>query len=164
MNLCLGIDPGTYTGVALWDADEKRFAMLQAMSVHRALEYVAQTFLTHPMLPVIFEDARQRQWFGHTGREKLQGAGAAKRDASIWQDFLEDKGTPYLARRPGSGSTKWPADKFARITGHTERTNEHARDAGVLVYGLTAGEIASVVRSWEQQRANTARRTSAGRR
>lgn len=161
MNLCIGIDPGTHTGVAYWDADARRFVCLADKPVHRAIECVRATLLADPRVPVIFEDARQRQWFGHTGREVLQGAGAAKRDAVIWQDFLEDMGTPYIARKPSAGSTKWKADQFARVTGWTERTNEHARDAGVLVFGLTVAEIASVVRSWDQARANKAARSSA---
>lgn len=158
MNI-LGIDPGTNTGVALWNALEKRFLLVESMAVHRALEYVADQLRAQPMLPTIFEDARQRNWFGHSGREKLQGAGAAKRDAVIWQDFLEDKRAPYLARKPTSGSTKWPADRFHRLTGWTPRTNEHGRDAGVLVFGLNTSEIAGVIRSWEQLRANKATRS-----
>lgn len=162
MSLIFGIDPGTHTGVALWDCAAQRFKLLQALQVHRALELVASTCLAS-QVPVIFEDARQRQWFGHSGREKLQGAGAAKRDAAIWEHFLEDRGIPYIARAPSSGSTKWPALRFRQLTGWEEQTNEHARDAGVLVYGFKAHELASVVRSWEQRRANKTPRSSAGR-
>lgn len=156
----LGIDPGTHTGVALWDAAAQKFLLVESMAVHRALEYVADLERDSVMLPVIFEDARQRQWFGHTGREVLQGAGAAKRDATIWEDFLEDKGVPYIARKPSTGSTKWPAEQFKRLTGWQPRTNEHARDAGVLVYGFKVHELANVLRSWQQTCANKATGTS----
>jgi hypothetical protein len=163
VSLIFGIDPGTYTGVALWDAAAQRFKEVHALPVHRALEKVRAVLLADRAVPVIFEDARQRQWFGHTGREVLQGAGAAKRDAVIWQDFLEDIGAPYIARKPGAGSTKWKADQFARLTQWSERTNEHGRDAGVLVFGLTVADVANVVRSWDQMRANSTAHTSARR-
>lgn len=159
----LGVDPGTHTGVALWDAVAQRFEFVECLAVHRALVMVGDLLSVPNPPPVIFEDARLRNWFGHSGREVLQGAGAAKRDAVIWQDFLEDKGTPYLPRKPSSGSTGWDADRFRRLTGWANRTNEHGRDAGVLVFGLRDHEIASVVRSWDQVRANKTTRTPARR-
>lgn len=159
----LGVDPGTHTGLALWDAAAQRFLEVRETTVHRALEYVATLIVTDPLLPVVFEDARLRIWFGNAGRERLQGAGAAKRDATIWEDFLEDKGVPYVARKPASGSTGWKQDDFRRRTGWEGKTNEHARDAGVLVFGYRVHEVAQLIRSWEQQRANTATRTPARR-
>lgn len=156
----LGIDPGTNTGVALWDAELQRFDIVTTLPVHLALDLVGQYL---PAIPVIFEDARQRTWFGNTGREVLQGAGAAKRDARIWEDFLEDKGAVYIARKPSSGSTGWNDEKFRRLTHWGTRTTEHSRDAGVLVFGFKDHEIASVRRSWEQMRANKAAHTPARR-
>lgn len=160
----IGIDPGTHTGIADWDASTQRFTQIITLPVHRALAYVLEAIHTSPRPPVIFEDARQRTWFGHNvGRERLQGAGAAKRDATIWADFLEDHEVPHIARKPGAGSTGWNAEKFRHITKWEGRTSEHARDAGVLVYGLTAGEIASVIRSWSMSRAHPPAHTSARR-
>lgn len=163
-----GIDPGTHTGLALWDSLAGRFLELEALPVHRALERVAERLRAYPFTPVVFEDARLRTWFGGMDREQRkygnavrEGAGAAKRDATIWADFLEDKGAPCFPRKPSSGSTKWPADRFARVTGWTGRTNEHARDAGVLVFGLKVHEVATMCRSWQQARANSATRTQA---
>lgn len=165
----LGIDPGTHTGVALWNVEAQSFDQVGEMMVHRALEFVASLNLTG-CVPVIFEDARKRTWFGSMdaqqrkyGNAVREGAGAAKRDASIWDDYLEDKAIPYIARAPSAGSTKWDAEKFRRLSRWEHRTNEHARDAGVLVCGIRAGEWASVVRSWEQSRANKTPRTSARR-
>lgn len=161
--IIVGLDPGTHTGVAVWDCAAQRFQSVQALPVHRALEFVGGLIETTPLLPVIFEDARQRKWFGHDARQKQQGAGAAKRDAAIWDDFLEDKGVPYLARCPAAGSTKWPADRFRNLTGWTATTNEHARDAGVLVFGYRVHEAEQLVRSWEQRRANQAAHASTRR-
>jgi len=92
-------------------------------------------------LHVVFEDARQRTWFERERtvseyRGKLMGAGAAKRDAKIWEEFLTDYRIPFTAHKPQSGGTKWKAEAFARATGYRGRTNEHNRDAALLVYGL----------------------------
>lgn len=159
----IGVDPGTHTGVAVWDSAAAKFLSVEALPVHRALEFVRNQLQGMHCLPVIFEDARLRIWFGQSGREVLQGAGAAKRDAAIWDAFLEDMGCPYIARKPAAGSTKWSAEQFRRLTGWQFKTNEHGRDAGVLVYGYKVHEVAQVVRSWEQARANQATRTQARR-
>ena len=69
-------------------------------------------------------------------RGKLMGAGAAKRDAKIWEEFLQDYGIPYEAHKPQARGTKWSAETFANVTGYKGRTNEHNRDAALLVYGI----------------------------
>ena len=43
-------------------------------------------------------------------------------------------GVPYKAIAPAQNRTKVPADKFKALTGWQGRTNEHARDAAMLVW------------------------------
>ena len=144
MSLLIGIDPGEHTGFALWDVRHKTLLHVETMPLHRALKMVADCWhsstLTGEKMAVIFEDARQRKWFPREKsnaeyRGKLMGAGAAKRDARIWEEFLTDYGIPFTAHKPQAGGTKWSADYFAQVTGWTGRTSEHARDAALLVYG-----------------------------
>ena len=87
--ICIGIDPGTHTGVAVWDSREGKFLSLETLPVHRALEIVkemASPFwhmdkLYNEKMEVVFEDARQRTWFGRGDTNaKAQGAGSVKRD------------------------------------------------------------------------------------
>ena len=80
--------------------------------------------------------ARLRTWFANNGREALQGAGSIKRDCLLWETWLQSRGVPYKAIKPAAGATKWDAAKFQRITGWTKRTNEHARDAALLCFGV----------------------------
>jgi hypothetical protein len=85
---------------------------------------------------VVFEDARLRKWYGKADRERLQGAGSIKRDCTIWSEFLADlAGVRVLAVPPQAGATKWSAERFAKVTGWTSRTSEHARDAAMLLWG-----------------------------
>lgn len=150
----------------------RKFTRVESMAIHRALNEVEQIHRAFGcIVPVIFEDARLRTWFGAArdiNQEKYgagvrEGVGSVKRDALIWEDFLEDNGIPYLARKPSSGATKWKADVFQRTTGWTARTNEHGRDAGLLVYGYTLQDVQAAYRSWEQLRANKATATSSRR-
>ena len=142
--ICIGIDPGTHTGVAVWDSREGKFLSLETLPVHRALEIVkemASPFwhmdkLYNEKIEVVFEDARQRTWFGRGDTNaKAQGAGSVKRDCSIWEDFCKDYGIPFQAKHPVKGATKVSAEYFKMISGYQGRTSEHSRDAAMLVIG-----------------------------
>lgn len=134
----IGIDTGTHTGVAIWDGKGKRFLSIKTMPIHEALyklhDYIGLTYVT-----VVFEDARKRTWYGtqtaSRDRARLQGAGSIKRDCTIWEEALTDWGIPFEKVAPRNNMTKLSAEQFRRITGWTEQTNEHGRDAAMLVFG-----------------------------
>lgn len=135
----IGIDPGTETGLAVWDSHRGRFVSLDTLAIHKAMHKVGmwqQTCIdTGTELMVIFEDARQRTWFGDRSTAKLQGAGSVKRDCSIWEDYCTDMGIPFRAVPPQKGGTKVSSGYFKMISGWQGRTSNHARDAAMLVLG-----------------------------
>ena len=135
--ICIGIDPGTHTGLAVWDTREGKFLTLETMPIHQALTRVLLIADRHKDdVLVVFEDARQRTWFGKGDTNaKLQGAGSVKRDCSIWEDFCKDYEIPYQAKPPVKGATKVSVDYFKLISHYEGRTSEHARDAAMLVIG-----------------------------
>ena len=140
--ICIGIDPGEHTGLAVWDTETQAFAQLTTVPLHRALLQVLTLKESGETIHVTFEDARQRQWLPRERnlseyRGRLMGAGAAKRDARIWEEFLTDNAIPFTAVPPRKGATKWSPDTFARVTGYTGRTSNHARDAALLVFQRT---------------------------
>ncbi len=134
-NYYIGIDTGTTTGFALWDAKQKKLISVGSHPIHRAMRSVEECNRTAPVF-VRVEDARKRKWFGKSGREQLQGAGSIKRDAVIWEDFLKDLGIDFEMVAPKNNKTKLNDAAFKKMTGWKERTNEHARDAAMLVYGF----------------------------
>lgn len=134
----IGIDTGVNTGVAVWNQAEKKLTRVETLKIHEAMKLVETHIENHGKenVEVRFEDARLRKWFGNAGREQLQGAGSIRRDCTIWNDYLEDLGIEYKAVAPKNNATKLSADTFRKITGWTGKTNEHARDAVMLIYGI----------------------------
>lgn len=135
MRYFIGIDAGTHTGVAIWDKQEKRFVKIVTTSILKAIDIVRK-YNIEDEVQVRIEDARKRNWFGNAGRERLQGAGSVKRDCAIWEEFLNEEKIPYMLIAPKNNSTKMSADSFSRLTGYSGRTNEHNRDAAMLVFGI----------------------------
>lgn len=133
--MLIGIDPGVNTGFAIIGTCVNE---CKSAPIHEVMSWVMNATRYKPFIYV--EDARKRKWFGNNSRAKAQGAGSVKRDCKIWQDFLDDllkrdliKG--YDLVHPKNNSTKLKADKFKMLTGFKGRTNEHGRDAYMLIYG-----------------------------
>ena len=132
----IGIDCGVNTGISLYDREHKKLLIVDTESIHTVLNYVHAAYRNYKNeILVVVEDARQVRF--NTDKMKAQGAGSVKRDAKIWADFLEDYKIPHLMVRPKKAITKLSAERFKEITGWSERTNEHGRDAAMLVWGAT---------------------------
>jgi len=133
----IGIDPGVNTGIAVWDVKNKQVNYLitvmavQAEALCRGYKNMNRSFL------VRFEDARLRTWFGkEKGTAQLQGAGSIKRDCQRWEEFLTHYEIPFEEVAPKNNRTKMTAKEFKMLTGWEGQTNEHGRDAAMLVFGL----------------------------
>lgn len=134
--LIIGIDTGVNTGLSIFNIATSKLEFVASMAIHKAMRIVQES---KPLF-VRVEDARKRKWVTG-GREKLQGAGSVKRDAKIWEDFLTDENIPFEMVAPKNNKTKSDARAFMRETGWTKPTNEHGRDAAMLVYGLSANYL-----------------------
>lgn len=138
--ILIGIDTGTNTGMAIWDTKKRMFTSIETVKLYEALEVVTALAENNPgKIGVRFEDARLRKWIpdSHdykTEKGRAQGAGYVKAHSQIWEDFLKGKKIPYEAVAPRDNVTKINADFFATLTGWRGRTNEHNRDAAMLVF------------------------------
>jgi hypothetical protein len=136
--LAIGIDPGIETGLAIWDRILQKFMMIKTFGIYQAMITVRHNNLLQSInqndIIIRLEDARLRTWFDDAGPEKLQGAGSIKRDCSVWEEFIRYHGFPYELVPPKNNKTKWTSAAFIQATGWLEKTNEHARDAAMLVY------------------------------
>lgn len=140
--LYIGIDPGVNTGFAVWNKTEQKLDMLDTMTITQAMKTVEdfngvldEVTDTEYKVVVFMEDARQRNWFGQSGREKLQGAGSVKRDCAIWETFCQEADIELRKIAPKNNYTKLSAEQFRKLTGWKGRTSDHARDAAMLVFG-----------------------------
>jgi len=130
-NYLIGIDPGVKTGYA-WSSN----GVLQDVTSGVAVEIEQKVFLFSPGDVLVFiEDARKRKWFGKSGPERWKGAGSIMRDCKRWEEFCEHHDIPYRLIPPRCNTTKTDQDSFAKITKWEKRTNEHGRDAAMLIYG-----------------------------
>ena len=117
------------------------------MPIHRAMAVVQsyadmQKTGVGDKIIVRVEDPRQRTGFGtermtrEEERKRLQGVGSVKRDATIWEDYLTELGVEFEMVAPKRNITKMSQEYFKQLTGWKKQTNEHSRDAAMLVFGF----------------------------
>lgn len=135
--ILIGIDTGVNTGfaVAADRGNGGELEQVESLSITQAMEKVKALIEEWEISNVCLyiEDARKRTWFTG-GREKSQGVGSVKRDAQIWEDWCKEQGFKFVMIHPAANATKKKATDFKRMTGWVGRTNEHARDAAMLVF------------------------------
>lgn len=143
----VGIDPGKNTGVAVWDMKSQCLTLVDSCAVHEAMDMV-RGYKNRIM--VVVEDARKS---GGPSWKKL-GAGSVRRDSVIWEDFLQDEGIPYVMVAPNrkSNGGKVNAKYFATITRWVGRTNQHGRDAAMLVWGVQPYNVAKLKELYEKNK------------
>ena len=138
--IIVGIDPGVNTGLAVWDSSARQFLDIRCSGIVNAMEYLRRLREERKISLVVFEDARQRKWIPREKdlaefRGRAMGAGSVKRDSSIWEEWCEYNHIEFVKTPPRQGMTKWTDLAFRGVTGYDRRTNEHGRDAAMLVFG-----------------------------
>ena len=131
----IGIDTGVNTGIAVWQDGELQ--SVESMTITKAMRKIL-TLYPHKYTKLYIEDARK--WIGFNGKTKatqarLQGAGSVKRDAKIWEDWCKEHDYEVVFVKPMGKGLKKSAEEFKRITKWQGRTNEHSRDAAMIVFG-----------------------------
>ena len=138
--IVVGIDPGVHTGVAVWDTASRSFLEIRTVGIVDAMDYLRDFQKDRQIGLVVFEDARQRKWIPRERdlkefKGRAMGAGSVKRDSSIWEEWCNYHRIEFVKVPPRPGMTKLTDRYFQGITGYDRRTNEHGRDAAMLVFG-----------------------------
>lgn len=140
----IGIDPGVTTGLCIYYKPKKRICQLRSGTLLQMLLMLKESIwwdrINNDQIFIRMEDARLRKWIPRQKTEtaergRREGAGYVKAHCAIWEDWCKIVGVPYELVPPKNNKTKVTADYFRRLTGWTEQTNEHERDAGMLVVG-----------------------------
>jgi hypothetical protein len=136
--LIIGIDCGVNTGFAVWSTAATSFERIETLPIHRAILSIIEYHQQGRLIGLVVEDARKRKLFKGVKNinSRAQGAGYVKRDAVIYEQLCKDYNIPVVFRSPKN--TKITADYFVNLTGWSGRTSSHARDAAMLVVGMTA--------------------------
>lgn len=138
----IGIDCGVKTGYALYDREQKKLLRVCSKTILSAINEVRQVDMNNPgQVMVRVEDPRMRKWIPWQKDEKAErgrnrGAGSVMRDAQIWEEFLVEVAIPFELVAPKNNKTKVKDEYFKTITGWKQPTNEHGRDAAMLVMGM----------------------------
>lgn len=150
MRYRIGIDPGTKTGVCIWDQREKKIAILKTTDIESAMFFLSDLIAINPdqyRARVENPSARggRKDWLSP---KKAQGAGSVKRDFAIWKSFFERRNVPMEALTPSQvhsfkyrilGLPKGASEKdfqaaFKALTGMS--SSSHAREAAVMVINI----------------------------
>lgn len=132
--ILVGIDPGVNTGVAVMS--DGKLSTVMTCGIIEAMAHIKNITCQGSSIKIYIEDARQRKWFGASGREVLQGVGSVKRDCGIWEEFCLHHNLDFKLIAPKYNHTKTTTQEFKRITGWDKRTSTHSRDAVMLIWGL----------------------------
>lgn len=139
-SIYVGVDPGTHTGLAVWDKSFQRFLRVESMKAVEAEVEIMQLYASlaahQRKLMVIVEDTRKLRLPKHLQSPgRARGAGSVARDMGRWQEWLEHCGIPHQMapmspKEFRTGDDAW----FRKKTGWDKRTNEHSRSAAGLVW------------------------------
>lgn len=133
------------TGLCIYYKPEKRICLLTSGTLLQCLFLLRESVwwerINNDQVYIRIEDARLRTWIPRQKTEtaergRREGAGYVKAHCAIWEDWFKIVGIPYELVPPKNNKTKVTAEYFRRVIGWTERTNEHERDAAMLVYGF----------------------------
>lgn len=138
--IVVGIDPGQNTGLAVWDTVSRAFLDIRCSGIVDAMRYLSELQSERQIGLLVFEDARKRKWLPREKslkefKGRAMGAGSVRRDSAIWEEWCRTFAIPFVAVPPRPGLTKLSDIQFQGITGYDRRTNEHGRDAAMLVFG-----------------------------
>lgn len=151
----LGIDPGVNTGAALWNAEERRFLFVTAFSFWEMVDEIyrkhVELLLAGKHLMAVIENPRaisamyRGNYDDKEGRIRTsvaQDIGSNKRDCQLMVEFCKRNNVLHREITPGKHSgSKMKAEAFKSYTKWPERTNQHGRDAAMLVFGSTPDKI-----------------------
>lgn len=133
----IGIDPGINCGFAETDiyGNLTRVTTLKLWILYAHLMNFTETFKENVIIRI--EDPNTWKLFKGQkhNASRLQGVGGVKQTYKHIIEFLEDNGFQYENTRIQGNYKKLTSAKFKEITGWDKPTNEHGRDAAMLVWG-----------------------------
>lgn len=143
-----GVDPGVKTGFALWNREEKRFEWVETSTFWEVFFRITKSCVLNPanthivievahLAPFTFRQRRGKAESFATMDRMARNVGQVTREAQLLVEGFRRLGFTVSEQKPLGKAKKADDDRkqFERLTGWTERTSQHARDAARLCYG-----------------------------
>lgn len=147
MKYLIGIDPGRKTGLAIYDRQKKQLENVTSTDFWGLISFLSD-FKARPDIKVYIENPngnsglylkRSKALAGYSESVKLETAqriGRNKEQAYLIIEYCSRYDIPHIALTPTKRSgTKKNSTDFKKLTGYGPKTNEHGRDAAMLVFG-----------------------------
>lgn len=134
----IGIDPGTRTGLAIYDRQLDAIVYGQTLTFWKVFDVLKK--YGPDEAEVIVEDcSMNKPRFRHKEGFRIQdrmsrNVGSVQRESVLIIEGIERLGYRVLGIKPTSG--KWDDRTCKRVTRWMERTSQHVRDAIKLCYGV----------------------------
>lgn len=132
--LILGIDPGLKTGIAHFDGGK----LTHLETVHPA--DIPNVLQQHKPARVVFEDSRLQSHVWGRGTGVAAAAKVARNvgEVDAWCRLIEHTCSKLDIKchgvSPQSKGRKLNAQKFERLTGWTQSSNQHERDSAIVAW------------------------------
>jgi len=144
----IGIDPGSNTGLAVWDPSSQRLAHVDLTTFWGCVEYIESLLNVGLVVEVYLEDPSQARFTyarnsmgGARGARINRNVGKNQRDAELLRERFEEETTLHaIPPQVGKGASKWSAKRIESVLGYPPApqnpfpNNEHVRDALKLLF------------------------------
>lgn len=141
----VGVDPGRKTGFCMYDPHTRQILSLQTFDFWGCISKLSQMKREQQEFKVLIENPNLNRpvffpkdvpFNEPVKLKKAQDVGRNKEDAYLIIQYCIKYAIPYAEVRPCN--PKWKHEEFVNYTKWPARaTNEHARDAARLVFGLS---------------------------
>ncbi|MCP3685274.1 MAG: hypothetical protein GY861_21670 [bacterium] len=170
--IIIGIDGGQNNGLAVFDTKERKFTLLRSYTFWDLIEKIKEYNKTHIIERVVIEathlvkptfklkgaimsiasspksDKKNLMCLLGTLDRRAQNLGENKRTTKLIVEYLERKNIAVEEIPPSKKTgTKINNKEFSEVTGYIGRTNEHSRDAGMLVHFFINREEKTVTKN-----------------
>lgn len=135
MSTIIGIDPGAHTGIAV--AKDGVLWKLETIQPHEIADYLTKAMPSN----VVFEDSRKQShvWMATANRAVSLKMARNLGQVDAWCSLIESACAQYAIPchgvSPKAKGAKVTAATLKRLTGWDGRSNQHERDAAMLVIG-----------------------------
>ena len=136
MQTTIGIDPGGKTGIAFYQNGKIEYLITYPPA--KTLQLISEAADRENLL-VIFEDSRKQPIFSRGTNARAAGriarnVGMIDGQCRDIEDMCGRLNIPVIGVSPKRKGKKLTSKQFNELTGWTEKSNQHERDAGTVAW------------------------------